>query len=163
MDEMKLLQMLAKNPAGSVTDLADILGESEEDTAKAKKDLEKKRIICGYHTVINWNKANIDHVDAVIGVKCSTEAGTGYDKIAEKIARFPEVSGLYLVSGSSEFMVNINARTMREVADFVGEKLAPISGVAGTETMFILKKYKVNGVYMDLEDSAEDDRQVISA
>lgn len=163
MDTKMLLDLLQQNTRASVTDLADILGEKEEDVEKAKKKLEDDGIICGYHTIINWDKANVDHVDAIIGVKASTQRGTGYDAIAEKIGRFPEVSSLYLVSGTSEFLVFINARTMREVADFVGEKLAPIEGVAGTVTMFVLKKYKVNGNNMDLESEVKDDRMIISA
>jgi DNA-binding Lrp family transcriptional regulator len=160
---MRLLQMLAENPRANVTDLADILGEEESTVEEAKKKLEEDKVICGYHTVINWDKTNVEHVDAIIGVKASTERGTGYDKIAERIGRYPEVSGLYLISGSTEFLVNINAKTMREVADFVGEKLAPIEGVAGTVTMFVLKKYKVNGIDMELESEAEDDRLPVSA
>ena len=163
MDTKILLDLLFQNPRASVTDLADILNESEEDVEKAKKQLEADGIICGYHTIINWDKANVDHVDAIIGVKASTQRGTVYDTIAEKIGRFPEVSSLYLVSGTSEFLVFINARTMREVADFVGEKLAPIEGVAGTVTMFVLKKYKVNGNNMDLKPEIQDDRMIISA
>lgn len=163
MDEMRLLQLLTDNPRTSVTDLADILGEEEKDVSDEVKRLEDNKVICGYHTVINWDKTNVEHVDAIIGVKASTERGKGYDNIAERIARFPEVSGLYLVSGGTEFLVNINAKTMREVADFVGEKLAPIEGVAGTVTMFVLKKYKVNGIAMDLEKEVEDDRQIVSA
>lgn len=163
MDEMRLLQLLTDNPRTSVTDLADILGEEEKVVSDEVKRLEDNKVICGYHTVINWDKTNVEHVDAIIGVKASTERGKGYDNIAERIARFPEVSGLYLVSGGTEFLVNINAKTMREVADFVGEKLAPIEGVAGTVTMFVLKKYKVNGIAMDLEKEVEDDRQIVSA
>ena len=162
-DEMRLLDLLERDPRASVTDLADILGEEESDVEAAKKKLEKNKVICGYHTVINWDKTNKEHVDAIIGVKASTERGKGYDNIAERIGRFPEVSGLYLVSGETEFLVNINAKTMREVADFVGEKLAPIEGVAGTITMFVLKKYKVNGIEMDLEKESEDDRMIVSA
>ena len=163
MDAKLLLDLLFQNPRASVTDLADILNETEENVEKAKKKLEDDGIICGYHTIINWDKANIDHVDAIIGVRASTQRGTGYDTIAEKIGRFPEVSSLYLISGTSEFLVFINARTMREVADFVGEKLAPIEGVAGTVTMFVLKKYKVNGKNMDLKPEIQDDRMIISA
>ena len=163
MDAKLLLDLLFQNPRASVTDLADILNETEENVEKAKKKLEDDGIICGYHTIINWDKANVDHVDAIIGVRASTQRVTGYDTIAEKIGRFPEVSSLYLISGTSEFLVFINARTMREVADFVGEKLAPIEGVAGTVTMFVLKKYKVNGKNMDLKPEIQDDRMIISA
>ena len=163
MDEMKVLDLLSLYPRASVTDLADILGEKEEDVENAKKNLEEKKIICGYHTVINWDKTNIDHVDAFIGISAKPERGRGYDKIAERIARFPEVSSLYLTSGSSEFLLNINAKTMREVADFVGDKLAPLEGVASTVTMFVLKKYKVNGVTMEMKTDIDDDRLPVSA
>lgn len=163
MDEIRLLKLLAANARADVKDLADILGETEKSVEDTKKKLEENKVICGYHTIINWDKTNLTHVDAIIGVKAVTERGRGYDKIAERIARFPEVSGLYLVSGSSEFLVNVNAKTMREVADFVGSKLAPIEGVAGTVTMFVLKKYKVNGRNIDLESEEGDDRQIISA
>lgn len=163
MDEMKLLDLLADYPRASVADLADILGEKAEDVENAKQSLEDRKIICGYHTVINWDKTNIDHVDAFIGVSAKPERDRGYDKIAERIARFPEVSSLYLTSGTSEFLLSINAKTMREVADFVGEKLAPLEGVASTVTMFVLKKYKVNGVTMEIRPEVEDDRLPVSA
>ena len=85
MDAMKLLHLLADDPRATVTDLADILGESEEEVAKTKDSLEAKKIICGYHTVINWDKTNIDHVDAFIGVSAKPERGTGYDKIVRAV------------------------------------------------------------------------------
>ena len=163
MNEMTLLKLLADDPRATITELADILGESEEDVVAVKTDLEKRKIICGYHTVINWDKTNEDHVDAMIGVSAKPERGKGYDKIAERIARFPEVSALYLMSGTSEFIVSLNTKTMREVADFVGTKLAPIDGVSATVTMFVLKKYKVNGIIMDMEPEIENDRLPISA
>ena len=156
MDNLKLIDLLVQNPRASITDLADILGQTEETVDRAKKDLEEQKIICGYHTMVNWDKANID-------VSAKPERGSGYDKIAERIAHFPEVSSLFLMSGNSEFLVNVNGKTMREVADFVGEKLAPIEGVAATVTMFVLKKYKVNGVTMDLHSEAGDERMPVSA
>ena len=163
MDEMKVLDLLAEMPRASISDLADILGEEEADVEAAKKSLEEKKIICGYHTVINWDKTNIDHVDAFIGVSAKPERDRGYDKIAERIAHFPEVSSLYLTSGTSEFLLSINAKTMREVADFVGEKLAPLEGVKSTVTMFVLKKYKVNGITMETKQEVVDDRLPVSA
>lgn len=163
MDEMKLLDLLIQNPRNSVSTIADILGESEEEVEKARKKLEEEKIICGYHTVVNWDKTNLNHVDAMIGVSAKPENQTGYDRIAEKIARFPEVSSIFLMSGNFEFIVNVNGRTMKEIAEFVGSKLAPIEGVTSTTTMVTLKKYKVNGVNLDLKSSTEDDRLPVSA
>ena len=163
MDEMVLLDLLSKDPRATVTDLADILGETEETVENAMNSLTEKKIICGYHTVINWDKTNIDHVDAMIGVSAKPERDTGYDKIAERIAKFPEVSALYLMSGTWEFIVNVNGKTMREIAEFVGSKLAPVDGVTATTTMFVLRKYKVNSVIMDGKQDIVDDRMPISA
>ena len=163
MDVMQLLNLLADDPRATVCDLADILGESEENVQKGIDELEQKKILCGYHTVINWDKTNIEHVDAFIGVSAKPERDTGYDRIAERIAKFPEVASLYLLSGTSEFMVSLNAKTMREVADFVGSKLAPIEGVTSTVTMFVLRQYKVNGMMMDMKEELKDDRMIVSA
>ena len=84
MDAKLLLDLLFQNPRASVTDLADILNETEENVEKAKKKLEDDGIICGYHTIINWDKANVDHVDAIIGVRASTQRGTGYIRLRKR-------------------------------------------------------------------------------
>ena len=159
----KILTFIEKNSRVDLKELAIMLGVNEVDVVNELEAMEAEHIICGYHTMVNWDKANIDHVDAIIGVSAKPERGSGYDKIAERIAHFPEVSSLFLMSGNSEFLVNVNGKTMREVADFVGEKLAPIEGVAATVTMFVLKKYKVNGVTMDLHSEAGDERMPVSA
>ncbi len=163
MDEIRMLHLLANNPRITITDLADLLGESEGDVENKKTELEKNKVICGYHTVINWDKTNEERVDSMILVSAKPERNSGYDRIAERIARFPEVSSLYLMSGTSEFVVNVNARTMREVSDFVGQKLAPIEGVTSTVTCFVLKKYKVDGINMEIESEIIDERAIISA
>ena len=160
MDEMKVLDLLSLYPRASVTDLADILGEKEEDVEKAKKNLEEKKIICGYHTVINWDKTNIDHVDAFIGISAKPERDRGYDKIAERIYQYNEVDSVYLMSGAFDFTVFISGRTMREVALFVAEKLSPLDSVVSTATHFVLKKYKDHGTI--LAEKAQDERQLIS-
>jgi DNA-binding Lrp family transcriptional regulator len=156
MDELQLLHILENDPRVSVSDLADILNEKEDDVVKAKAHLEKEKIICGYHTVINWDKTNKDHCTAIIEVSAKPERDVGYDKVADRIARYPEVSSLYLMSGKSEFMVIINGKTMREVADFVGQKLAPIEGISATVTCFVLKMYKVEGILLDEEKPADE-------
>jgi len=161
MDELQLLHILENDPRVSVSDLADILNEKEDDVVKAKAHLEKEKIICGYNTVINWDKTNKDHCTAIIEVSAKPERDVGYDKVADRIARYPEVSSLYLMSGKSEFMVIINGKTMREVADFVGQKLAPIEGISATVTCFVLKMYKVEGILLD-EEKPEDERLLVT-
>ena len=161
MDDIKLLNLLKNNPKISNVDLADILNESEENIVKATQELENKKIICGYHTVINWDKTNSDHCSAIIEVSSKPERNKGYDEVASRIAKYPEVTNLYLMSGKSEFMVFIDGKTMKEIADFVGEKLAPIEGITQTVTCFILKKYKVEGILLDEE--SKDERMIVTA
>lgn len=161
MDELRLLHMLENDPAASAVDLADILDETPEAVENTKKDLEKRKVICGYHTVINWDRTNEDICEAVIQVSAKPEKGRGYDRVAEKIARLPEVTDLYLMSGGSEFYVKVKDKTMRQISDFVGSRLAPLEGVSATVTCFLLKKYKVDGVAMEF-DKEEDDRIQIS-
>ncbi|MBQ9047718.1 MAG: Lrp/AsnC family transcriptional regulator [Solobacterium sp.] len=160
MDEMRLLKILENDPRITVTDLADILQEKEEDVLQCKASLEREGIICGYHTVINWDKTNTDHCSAIIQVSAKPERDAGYDRVAERIARFPEVTNLYLMSGTAEFMVFIEGRTMREVSDFVAQKLAPIEGVTSTVTCFLLKQYKVEGILFENEKT-EDERMLV--
>ncbi|MEF9968050.1 MAG: Lrp/AsnC family transcriptional regulator [Longicatena sp.] len=161
MDELKLLHVLENDPRISITDLADILNETEEVVVRTKRRLEDEKIICGYHTVINWDKTNRDHCMAIIEVGAQPERECGYDTVAAEISKYPEVSSLYLMSGKSEFMVVIQGKTMREVADFVGQKLAPIEGVKHTITCFVLKQYKVEGVVLT-EDEATADRLIVT-
>ncbi len=161
MEEIKLLQAIENNARMDIVDLAAILNESEDAVANSLSDLQKDNVICGYHTVINWDKTNQEKVIAIIEVNATPERDCGYDKVAEKIVKYPEVSSLYLMSGSFEFTVIIKGHTMREVADFVGQRLAPIEGVRGTVTHFVLKQYKVEGVLLDKEVK-ESDRLVVT-
>lgn len=161
MDDVRLLKVLENDPRISVRDLADILNETENNVLEVKRRLEKEKVICGYHTVINWDKTNHDKVQAIIEVSAKPERDKGYDNVAMRIARYPEVKSLYLMSGKSEFIVMIDGKSMREIADFVGQKLAPIEGVTQTVTCFVLKQYKIEGVVMD-EKSFEDKRQIVT-
>ena len=161
MEEIKLLKAIEASARMSVCDLADVLNETEENVKESIAKLEKNHIICGYHTVINWDKTNKEKVSALIEIGATPERDTGYEKIAKQIYRYPEVSNLYLMSGKMEFLVLINGRTMREIADFVAKKLAPINQVTSTETYFVLKQYKVEGVVLD-EDENEFKRQIVT-
>ena len=161
MDDVRLLKVLENDPRISVRDLADILNETENNVLEVKRRLEKEKVICGYHTVINWDKTNHDKVHDIIEVSAKPERDKGYDNVAMRIARYPEVKSLYLMSGKSEFIVMIDGKSMREIADFVGQKLAPIEGVTQTVTCFVLKQYKIEGVVMD-EKTFEDKRQIVT-
>lgn len=160
MDTLQLLKALEQNPRISTADLADVLNASVEQVEAEKDHLEKTHVICGYHTVINWDKTNDERCSAVIEVSAKPERDVGYDAIAERIARFDEVTSLYLMSGKSEFLVTIEGKTMREIGDFVGQKLAPIEGVTSTVTCFMLKKYKVEGMMLE-EEPLKDERQIV--
>lgn len=160
MDKLQLLHILENDPRASVADLADILNEKEETVAEGMKEMEGEKVICGYHTVINWDKTDENVCEAIIEVSAKPEKGRGYDRIAEKIARLPEVTDLFLMSGKSEFFVKVKDRTMRQVADFVGARLAPIDGVQATVTCFLLKKYKVDGVCLESDGDGDDRIQI---
>ena len=121
--------------------------------------MKEKKIIAGYHTIINWDKADTEISKAIIFVNCVPEREAGYDKVAAKIAKYPEVDSLYLISGKAEFLLEVNGKDMREVSNFVAHKLAPTDGVTGTETMFVLKGYKKNGI--DMHNEKEDGERLL--
>ncbi len=163
MEKRLLLGLLEKNARYEVTDLAAALNETEQDVKDAMKELENDNVIAGYHTVINWDKTNSDTVTALIHVNADPIRDYGYDVVARKIEKFAEVDSLYLLSGNYEFMCIIKGRTMQEVANFVNAKLAPMDGVTGTETYFVLKQYKAAGIVLDDDGDKEDERLLVSA
>lgn len=156
-----LLSLLETNARYSTRDLADVLLEDEDSVIHTMNELEKKKIICGYHTIINWDKTNKEKVMALIEVGVTPERDYGYDKIAKNIYRYPEVDTMYLMSGKSEFIVIIYGKTMQEISNFVGTKLAPTQNVVSTSTFFVLKEYKVNGVVFD-EEEKHPERLVVT-
>lgn len=162
MEEKVLLSLIEKNARRTVSDLADILQESEENILDTLTELEKEKVINGYHTIINWDRANVDRVTAVIDVKCSPERDYGYDRIASMIYAYPEVDTMYLMSGKTEFIVIINGKSMQEIANFVGSKLAVVDGVTGTSTNFVLKQYKSAGVIFDQNEDDENERLIVT-
>ena len=116
--------------------------------------------LCVYHTLINWDNTGEEKVTALIEVKVTPQRGQGFDKIAERIYNFPEVNAVYLMSGGFDFTVIIEERTMREVAQFVSDKLAPMDAILSTATHFVLKKYKDHGTI--LVDSVRDERMLVT-
>ena len=144
----KILAIIEKNSRIDLKDLAALLGESEAAVANEIADMEKENIICGYHTMINWDNTGNEKVIALIEVKVTPQRGMGFDKIAERIYQYSEVNSVYLMSGAFDFTVIIEGKTMREVAQFVSEKLSPMDSVLSTATHFVLKKYKDHGTIM---------------
>ncbi len=156
----KILAVIEKNSRIAVKDLAVLLGESEEAVAEEIAAMEKEKVICGYHTLINWDNTSEEKVTALIEVKVTPQRGQGFDKIAERIYKFPEVNAVYLMSGGFDFTVIIEEKTMREVAQFVSDKLAPMDAILSTATHFVLKKYKDHGTV--LVDMVREERMLVT-
>ena len=151
----EILQVLEKNSRINIDELAVRLGISEVEVANEIAQMEKENIICGYHTLINWDKTSHDKVTALIEVKVTPQRGIGFDAIAERIYKYSEISAVYLMSGGFDFTVIIEGKTMKSVAQFVSEKLAPLESVLSTSTHFVLKKYKDHGTVLDGEEKDE--------
>lgn len=143
MDE--ILRILEEDARTAPKEISAIVGIPEAEVKKKIKEMEKKGIIRKYKTVINWEKTGKEPVYAMIDVKVVPEREKGYDAVAERIMRFPEVRALYLISGTYDLSVLVKGKDMKEVAYFVSEKLAPLEQVQGTVTHFILKRYKEDG------------------
>ncbi len=156
----KILKIIAKNGTLSTEDLAAMLSATSEEIEEAIASMQKEGVICGYPTLINWDKTDCEHVTALIEVKVSPERGRGFDKVAERIYQFEEVESLYLMSGGFDFTVIIVGKTMKEVAWFVATKLAPMESIMSTATHFVLKKYKEYGLSIETDDHV-DERQLI--
>ena len=142
----KLLRLIENDATLTPAELALMLEKEEGDIKNVIRQLEKDGVILGYKAVIDWDKTETETVTALIEVKVMPQRDDGFDKIAEKIQNYPEIKGLYLMSGGFDFTVLIEGKTMKEVAYFVARKLAPIEYVTATATHFVLKTYKYNGV-----------------
>ena len=158
----KILTFIEKNSRIDLKELAIVLGVDETTVMNELEKMEEEHIICGYHTLIDWDKAGIEKVTALIEVRVTPQRGMGFDKIAERIYQFDEVESLYLMSGSGfDLTVIIVGKTMKEVAWFVATKLAPMESVMSTATHFVLKKYKEHGLSLVAEERG-DERQLIT-
>lgn len=156
----ELLSILEKNSRIDLKELAILLGAEEIEVANEIQKLEEEGIICGYHTLINWDKTSIDKVSALIEVKVTPQRGQGFDKIAERIYNYPEVRAVYLISGGYDLLVTLEEKTLREIANFVSDKLSTLDSVLSTATHFVLKKYKDHGTVFDKKH--KDEREIIT-
>ena len=151
-----ILKLLEGNARLSVKEISEELNIKEKEVVKLIGELEADKVICGYNAIINWDKITEEKCNALIEVKVTPQRGTGFDRIADRIARFDEVDSVYLLSGGYDFMVIINGKSMKEVSSFVFNKLATIDYVQSTATHFVLKNYKDHGV--KLQDKPVDKR-----
>ncbi len=136
-----------------------MLGKSVDEVKEAIKKYEEDNVIAGYTAMINWEKTDKESVTALIELKITPQRGEGFDKVAERIYRYPQVKACYLMSGGFDLTVIVEGRTMKEVALFVAMKLAPLENVLSTATHFVLKKYKDKGTIF--EEKTKDDREAI--
>ncbi|WP_370514491.1 Lrp/AsnC family transcriptional regulator [Alteribacillus sp. YIM 98480] len=159
-DKLEILRLLEENGRMDVPTIAKMVDKSEEDVQAIINKLEKEKIILSYAAVVDWSKVNDrEGVTAMIDVKVTPQRGVGFDEVAERIYRFPEVKALYLVSGAYDLSVVIDGNTMSEIASFVSEKLSALDSVISTTTHFRLKTYKHDGVVFDDED--DDDKRIV--
>lgn len=152
----KLLQLLEADCTLNNAQLAALANMSEEEVERARKQLEEERIVLGYKAIVDWDRTQREAVTALIEVKVTPQRGEGFDRIAQRIYQYDEVESVYLMSGAYDLTVIISGRTLKEVAQFVGEKLAPIEDVTGTATHFILKKYKEKHLIFPVQESQEE-------
>ncbi|MBC7347512.1 MAG: Lrp/AsnC family transcriptional regulator [Clostridia bacterium] len=158
--EKRILEILEEDARLTPEQVAAMLGKDPQEVAAAIRRLEEERVIVKYQTLINWEKAGNKGVAALIEVKVTPQRDLGFDQVAARIYRFPEVRSVFLVSGSFDLSVVVEGKDLQDVARFVAEKLATLEHVQSTVTHFILKKYKQDGVI--LEDQEADRRQVVT-
>ena len=150
-----LLKLIRENAAWKAADLAAMLNLSESEVVSRIKRYEAEHVILGYRAILNEEKLGMEAVRAVIEVKITPERGGGFDRLAERIAKYSEVESCYLMSGGYDLLVVVHGNNLRVVATFVSEKLATVQGVISTATHFMLKPYKEQGVLMKMDTNEE--------
>ncbi len=156
----ELLRLIEKNSRINTNELSKMLNVSEVDILNELANLEKENIICGYLTLIDWDKTEIEKITGLIEVRVTPQRGQGFDRIAEKIYNYPEVQSVYLISGAYDLLVTLEESSLKDIAMFVSDKLSTIEPVISTATHFILKKYKDHGIIFN--NKYEDEREVLS-
>ena len=158
--ETSLLDILREDCRIPLEKMAVMTGSTIDEVAAAIQNLEERKIILRYAPMINWDRTDRERVEAMIEVRVTPQRDMGFDAIARRIYRFDEVKSVYLMSGSYDLLVLVEARTLKELAAFVSGKLSPLETVTGTATSFVLKRYKEEGVIFENDDT--DRRLVIS-
>ena len=153
---IKLLKLLNKNARLSPADMATMLGMSEEEVVREIAEMEKEGLIRGYKAVIDWDQLDNTYVSAIIELKVTPKAGLGFEEVAQRVMKYPEVESVYLMSGGYDLSVVVKGKTFQEVALFVAKELSTIDSVLSTSTHFVLRRYKELDVELFGEDG--DDR-----
>lgn len=156
----EILSLIEKNSRIDLKELAVMLGKGEIEVINEISKMEQEGIICGYHTLINWEKTTKEKVSALIEVRVTPQRGQGFDAIAQRIYNYPEVNAVYLISGGYDLLVSLDGQSLKEVSTFVSEKLSTLEYVLSTATHFVLKKYKDHGTIFD--EKKADIREVIT-
>ena len=156
----EILNIIEKNSRVDTGELAVRLGTTEAAVVEEMARMENEGIICGYHTMINWEKTSDEKVTALIEVRVTPQRGEGFDHIAERIYKYPEVKSVYLISGGYDLLITLEGKTLKEVSTFVSDKLSTLESVLSTATYFILKKYKDHGTIM--AKAQKDERMMIT-
>lgn len=155
MSGKEIFKILEKDGKLSHTQIAAMTGLTAEEVGKTIKQAEIDHSIVKYKALINWDKVGNEHVLALIEVKITPQREVGFDAIAERIFRFDEARTVYLMSGTYDLAVLVEGKTMQDVAEFVTRKLAPIEGVTGTASHFVLKRYKEDGEIFDIKEDSK--------
>jgi len=159
--EIEIVELLEKNARLPMDTIAKMVSLSISEVEQIIKKLEEAKVIVQYATIVDWRKVDgHEGVTAMIDVKVTPKRGVGFDEVAERIYRFPEVKSVYLMSGAYDLSVVIEGRSMSEIAHFVSEKLSTLDSVISTTTHFILKKYKHDGTVFEQGDQ---DRRIVVA
>jgi DNA-binding Lrp family transcriptional regulator len=153
---LKILKILAKNARIRNSEIALMTGREEEEVSKEIKEMEKSGLIRGYKAVIDWEKLDSAYVSAIIELKVTPKVGLGFEEVAEKVMKYPEVESVYLMSGTYDLNVVVKGKTFQQVAMFVAKELSTIDSVTSTSTHFVLRRYKEMDV--ELCDTDKDDR-----
>ena len=162
-EEIEILKIIEENHKLPVESIALMAMCSEETVKTTIEKLEQSQIIISYPTLIDWSKVEgQENVIAMIDVKVTPKRGVGFDEVAQRISRFPEVSSLYLMSGAYDLSITVEGRSMIQISKFVSEKLSTIENVISTTTHFMLKKYKHDGVIFEEENDDKDRRMVVT-
>ena len=157
----QILKLLEKDCHFTPAQLASMVNASEEEVLRIIRECEDEGIILGYHAIIDWEKTDCEAATALIEIKVTPQRGQGFARVAQRICQYSEVESVYLMSGGFDLTAIIKGKTLKEVALFVAEKLAPLEAVNATATHFVLKKFKDAGVLFSKDEATQERLQVL--